>query len=350
MSVIRGYIGTYTTTGDSCGIYCFSLDTEKAQLLDLAPAAELGNPTYLAADVKRRRLFAVKKDGEMGGVATFLMQADGTLSPRSSLLSPGASPCYVALSPTGTVLVSANYHRGTVTTYNLTVEGDLKEMVTVDQHDGSGPNLERQAQAHVHFADYSRDGRMLVAVDLGGDRLTTYCETAGKLERIDVLSLPAGSGPRHLVFHPDDAHAYLLSELSSQIFVLDYQRADGHFSIVQTVSALPVGFQGHSQGAAIKCTGDGRFIYVSNRGDNSLGIFAVAEDGLLRTPAAHVSSGGNWPRDLTIDPTDRFVLAANEKSNNVVLFSRDSETGVLLPAGSELSVPRPVCIKLLEVD
>ncbi|MFT8310319.1 MAG: lactonase family protein [Sporolactobacillus sp.] len=340
-----GYIGTYTN-GESKGIYSFSLDEDKAQLSKPDVAAQLDNPTYLAINKDQTRLYSVVKEGDKGGVCSFTLHQDGTLKKINQHLTEGAPPCYLDMNSDDTILVAANYHKGAAVAYQWNTENELNEITAV-YHKGKGANPERQEHTHVHFADFTPDQRFVVTIDLGTDQLITYELKNEQFQQRSVCTLAPGTGPRHLVFHPSAPFTYVLSELSSEIIVLQFDSETGSFTQVQTVSSLPDSFQGHNQGGAIKISADGRFIYVSNRGHNSIGIYQVHEGGAALKPVGFCSSGGEWPRDFELDPSGNFVIAANQNSSNLVLFKRNTETGLLTNLQSSLSVPNPVCIKCL---
>ncbi|WP_010631843.1 lactonase family protein [Sporolactobacillus vineae] len=349
MSQIRGYIGTYTK-GNSKGIYSFVLDTEKGQMLDPALAAEAGSPTYLSVSKDSRQLFSVIKAGQSGGIAAYQIDTEGRLEKSGEQISEGASPCYVSIDPEGQYLLSANYHRATVDLYAAGGPDGIGALLDTDVHSGSGADPERQEGPHVHFADLTPDRKFIVAVDLGTDQLTTYRIEGGKLVRAAVMDFAPGTGPRHIVFHPSAPFAYVISELSSEVIALHYNADSGRFDLIQKISALPVQFTGHSQGGAIKISPEGRFVYASNRGADTLAVFRTEEHSGKLSLVAQVPTGGAWPRDFEIDPTGRFIVAANQNSGNLVLFARNSETGRLDLAGSEISVPDPVCVKFLHPD
>lgn len=347
MDQIRGYIGTYTK-GRSKGIYSFMLDRENGRLLNPAVAAETetGSPTYLSVSGDSRQLYSVVKDGASGGIAAYQIDTEGRLKETGKHISSGASPCYVSIDPEGQYILSANYHRATVDLYEAAPTG-IGALLDTDQHSGSGADPERQEGPHVHFADLTPDRKYVVAIDLGTDQLTTYRIDGGKLVQAAVLEFAPGTGPRHLVFHPSAPFAYVISELSSEVIVLHYDADTGRFDPVQKVSALSEHFTGHSQGGAVKISPDGHFVYASNRGADTLAVFETGQDSGKVSFVEHVPTGGEWPRDFEIDPTGRFLVAANQNSGNLVLFQRNGKTGRLIPAGSEIFIPDPVCIKFL---
>ncbi|MED1468865.1 lactonase family protein [Bacillus salipaludis] len=347
-SEYTGYIGTYTK-GDSKGIYTFTLDTENAKITDIKAVAELDNPTYLNISQDNRYLYAVIKNGEEGGVASFSIDCDsGELTEMNTQLSPGSSPCHVSMDSKNRFLFSANYHKGTVESYLLDSEtGFIQPSASVIQHEGSGPDP-RQEKAHTHFAGVTPDEKYIVVVELGTDLLLTYLvDPDGKLAEVSRLSTPAGSGPRHITFHPNRKFAYVMTEFSSEVIFLTYHAEDGHFIANQFISTLPEDFTENNQGSAIHISADGGFVYAGNRGHNSIAVFSVDEVTGKLSFVERVSSEGDWPRDFSIDPTGRYLVGSNQESGNLVLYRRDLETGKLTLIEKDSEVPYPVCVKFL---
>jgi len=342
-----GFIGTYTK-GESKGIYSFTLDTKKAKIEDIKLAAQLENPTYVNISKDNRFLYAVKKEGEKGGVAAFSIHESGELTHINSQLLAGSSPCHVSSDRKSKVLFSGNYHKGEVASYLLDSEtGSISPAVSVIKHEGSGPDP-RQEKPHTHFADLTPDEKYLAVVELGIDALITYSlDEDGTLTKVNLLPLKAGSGPRHLVFHPNGKFAYIMTEFSSEVIVLTYYEEDGHFTEKQYISTLPVDFAENNQGSAIHISSDGRFVYAGNRGHNSIAVFRVDAFSGELTFVEHVSTEGDWPRDFELDPSEQFIIASNQESSNLVIFSRDEATGRLTLIQSDISVPYPVCVKFL---
>ncbi|RYM06681.1 lactonase family protein [Sporolactobacillus sp. THM7-7] len=344
----KGYIGTYTK-GDSQGIYTFTLHTDTQTLSQVELAAELGNPTYLAISGDNKRLYSVIKKGIFGGVAAYRIDAYGKLVPLGDQVSKGAAPCYVAIDSHNRHVLSANYHKGTVDLYPVGAARGVEPVSDTVWHEGSGPDKSRQEGPHLHFADFTPDEHYLVTIDLGTDRLTTYSVQSERLIRERTADFQPGTGPRHIAFHPLAPFAYVLSELSNEVVALTYDANSGRFAPFQTISTLPKNFVGKSQGAAIKITSDGRHVYASNRGDNSIAVFRTERMSGRLSLVEHVSTAGDWPRDFALDPSEKFLIAANQNSGNLVLYKRDPETGRLIRTASEIKVPDPVCIKFLHV-
>ncbi|MEH7502864.1 lactonase family protein [Neobacillus drentensis] len=344
-----GYIGTYTK-GGSKGIYSFTLDTNEARIAGINEAAQLENPTYLTISKDNRYLYSVAKEGENGGVTAFSVKGDGTLTELNRQLLPGSSPCHVSVDSNNRYAFSANYHKGSVESYLINQEdGSVQPAASIINHEGSGPDP-RQEKPHTHYAGVTPDENYLAVVELGIDALITYAVNRdGSLAKAHLLPLKAGSGPRHLVFHPNGKFAYLMTEFSSEVIVLTYYKEDGHFTEKQYISTLPADFSENNQGSAIHISSDGRFVYAGNRGHNSIAVFSVdVETGELSF-VEHTSTEGDWPRDFMLDPTEKFVVASNQESSNLVLYSRDENSGKLTLITADIVVPYPVCIKFLHV-
>ncbi|MFL6554661.1 MAG: lactonase family protein [Bacillus sp. (in: firmicutes)] len=344
-----GYIGTYTK-GDSKGIYSFTLDTNEGRIIDINEAAHLENPTYLTISKDNRYLYSVAKKGEEGGVVAFSIEGDGTLTEQNRQTLPGSSPCHVSVDSKNCYAFSANYHKGSVESYLINEEdGTVQPAASIIKHEGSGPDP-RQEKPHTHYAGVTPDENYLAVVELGIDALITYAvHSDGTLSKANLLPLKAGSGPRHLVFHPNGKFAYIMTEFSSEVIVLTYHPENGHFTERQYISTLPADFSENNQGSAIHISSDGRFIYAGNRGHNSIAVFRVdIETGELSF-VEHTSTEGDWPRDFLFDPTEKFIVASNQESSNLVLFSRDEDSGKLTLIESDIVVPYPVCIKFLHV-
>ncbi|NHM29459.1 lactonase family protein [Neobacillus terrae] len=343
----QGYIGTYTK-GDSKGVYSFTLDTDTKTLIDVKVAAELENPTYVNISSDNRFLYSVEKEGDHGGVASYSINNAGDLTSINSQLLEGASPCHVSLDSKAKYLFSANYHKGEVVSYLLDPEsGSISPAVSINKHEGSGPDP-RQEKPHTHFAGVTPDEKYVAVVELGSDFVITYeLNQEGKLTEVSRLHVKGGSGPRHITFHPNGKIAYVMTEFSSEVIVLDYDTENGQFTDKQYISTLPTDFTENNQGSAIHISSDGLFVYAGNRGHNSIAVFRVTgETGELEFVEL-VSTEGDWPRDFSLDPSEKFIVGSNQESHNLVLYARDQETGKLTLLQSDVTVPYPVCVKFL---
>ncbi|WP_243354753.1 lactonase family protein [Bacillus litorisediminis] len=346
MAKFFGYVGTYTKE-ESEGVYQFTLDTEKHEITGVKLAAKLDNPTYLTVSNDKKNLYAVSKEGEKGGVTAFTISPEsGELTKLNSQASEGAPPCHVSVNRNRTQVVTANYHTTKIESYLTNPDGSLNPATSVLEHQGSGPH-KRQDKPHMHFAGFTPDERYVIAVDLGSDRVYTYSVDKGKLEEVQVFETKPGSGPRHIVFHPNGKFAYVMTELSSEVIALHYNEEDGSFRAQQYISAIPEDFEGENDGSAIHISSDGKFVYAGNRGHNTIAVFEVNQQSGQLGLVEWTSTEGNWPRDFVLDPTEEFLIATNQKSNSMTLFSRDKSTGKLALLQSGVKVPEPVCVKFL---
>ncbi|WHX26575.1 lactonase family protein [Virgibacillus halodenitrificans] len=340
---VFGYAGTYTRK-TSEGIYRFSLDTETGELREVELAANVGSPTYLTIDPEENRLYSVAQDNEMGGVRGYVINREtGNLNEINGQLVEGAPPCHVDFGKDG--LVTGNYHKGTVGLHAVNEAGELEQGV-FRKHEGSGPH-DRQEKPHVHFTGYTPEGNYIVVADLGTDELVTYQSSEEGLEHVSTLKVNPGSGPRHLTFHPDGKHAFLLTELSSEVLVLDYDSTTGTFSVKQSIKAIPGDFKGTNDASAIHVTTDGQFLYTGNRGHNSVAVFQIDPKTKELSLIEIVPSEGEWPRDFVLSPCENYLVVSNQHSGNIVLFKRDIQTGRLEKTNSQIDVPEVVCVKFL---
>ncbi len=342
-----GFVGTYTK-GNSEGLYSFSLDTLNGKIEQVEVAAKLDNPTYLTLSNDNTFLYSVVKDGEMGGVAAFsINKKTNELLPLNQQGSDGAPPCHVSVDSQNRYVLASNYHKGSIEVYALNAEnGGINHRASVAIHVGSGPD-KRQEKPHTHYAGFTPDEKYIAVVDLGVDKIFTYEIKAGTLTEVSSLSVKPGSGPRHLVFHPNQSYAYVMTEFSSEVFVLRYHAENGQFTQVQSIPTIPADFTENNQGSAIHISADGRFVYAGNRGHNSIAVFKVDQDTSELSFVEYTSTEGNWPRDFVLDPSEKFIVASNQESSNLVLFLRDTETGKLTLLSSDIAVPDPVCVKFL---
>ena len=262
----------------------------------------------------------------------------------------GLSPCYVSIEPAGRYCLVANYGTGNLCVLPIRKDGRLGEATDTVQFSGSGPNAERQDGPHAHMVVPSPDGGSILAVDLGTDRLMAFRldMERGTLSPADPpwTQLPPGAGPRHLAFHPHQPFVYVISELQSTVTVFRHDEQQGAFAALQTISTLPDAFTGQNLGAEIQVAPSGRFVYASNRGHDSLAIYAVdGETGQLAL-VGHEATQGVGPRAFIIDPTGTLLLVANQDTDTVVTFWIDPESGTLRATGHVAAVPTPVCLQL----
>ena len=352
------YIGTYTA-GEGKGILAFDF-SEKDGSLTAVPGSPffLENASYLTASADGRFLYAVIENETYcgrngGGVAVFAVdRPTGSLRLINTQPTAGRAPCHLSADSRNEYLLAANYNEGTLSVFPLAPDGSIRPRSSVETHTGCGADPERQEQAHAHFVRFTPDGRFVCSVDLGIDAVQFYAldRANGRLvEQPDRrVDLAPGAGPRHLAIGPK-GFAYIVTELSSQVAVARFTE-DDRMEIVDTVSALPAGFAGRSACAAIRLSPDGRFLYVSNRGHDSIAVFAVDGGTGRLTPVEWVPSGGKFPRDIALDPSGKWLLAANQNSGTVTSFSVDRRSGRLTKLARDLAAPEAVCVFFLPLD
>jgi 6-phosphogluconolactonase len=353
------YVGTYTSKTDSKGIYAYRFDSEKGQLTAIGVAAETTDPSFLAVHPNGKYLYAVNEIGNFNGgtsgaVSAFAIDAKtGALKFLNQVPTRGAGPCYVSLDKNGEFVLVANYDSGSIASFPVQSDGSLGTTSGFVQHSGSGPDKERQEGPHAHWIGTSPDNRFALAVDLGLDQVIVYGFDSSKGVFTPMLSgfakVKPGAGPRHLAFHPDGKFAYVLSEVESSVTVFSYQPKTGTLTSLQTISALPKDFSGHKEAAEIAVHPSGKFLYTSNRGHDSIAVFAIDEKKGTLKSLGQVLTGGKTPRHFAIDPTGAYLLAENQESNNIVVFHIDPATGSLTPTGQTIEVPSPVCITFVAV-
>ncbi|WP_077622772.1 lactonase family protein [Sediminibacillus massiliensis] len=344
--VIYGFIGTYTK-GDSEGVYLFRLNTEDSTV-SVETGAKVDNPTYVTVSNNNRYLYAVAKEGDKGGAAAFAIDPETKALTRiNSQVTEGANPCHISVDKSNQLLLSANYHKGTVDAYRVDEgNGTIEPPFSIAKHEGSGPH-ERQEKPHTHYSGFTPDEKYVVAVDLGNDNIYTYEVAGNELKEVSRLATKEGSGPRHIAFHPNGKYAYVMTELSNEVILLDYNQEDGSFKERQYISTIPEDFNENSQGSAIHLSSDGRFVYAGNRGHDSIALFEIDQSTGELSFKEWTSTEGDWPRDFSLDPTEQYLLASNQNSSNLTLFARDEETGKLQLLQKDVSVPDPVCVKFL---
>jgi 6-phosphogluconolactonase len=355
------YVGTYTEEGSkSKGIYAYRFDSKTGQTMPMGLAAETTNPSFVALHPSGRFLYAVNEVGNYkgpnsGGVSAFSIdRATGKLTFMNEVPSRGADPCYITVDKTGKYVLVANYTGGSIAVFPVLPDGKLGEASAFLQHSGHGVNPERQEKAHAHSIDLSPDNRFAMVDDLGLDELFVYKfdSSNGSLRPNDppFSKLDPGSGPRHFVLGPRGKFAYVISEMKSTVTAFSNDAKTGTLHPVQIVSALPKGFTAQNDDAEIEIHPSGKFLYASNRGSDTITVFAVDPGKGTLTPVEYASTQGKIPRSFEIDPTGKFLFAENQKSDNIVVFRIDAKSGHLTPTGQVLDVGSPVCLKFLKID
>lgn len=345
------FVGTYTDKGAQ-GIYAYRFDTAAGKLTPIGVAAHTDNPSFLTISKDHKYLYAVNENPDIkgpykGGVSAY------SIDPKTAKLtlinrvpSKGNAPCYLSLDHTGRMLMVANYYSGTVTAYPIQANGGIGASTFFVELKGSGPDKDRQDMAHAHETKVSPDNRFVIVPDLGSDKLWIYSIDPAVAQLHPAAkpfaSVHAGFGPRHITFHPNGRWAYSLSELSGQVTGFHYDTPTGGLTEFQSISALAPDFKAHNQSAEIQIHPNGRFLYASNRGPDTISLFLIDPVTGKLTAGERMSSGGKEPRNFEIDPTGTYVLSANQISGDIVTFRIDQKTGHLTPTGDKVQLSEPV--------
>lgn len=354
----RIYIGTYTR-GDSPsdGIYTCVFDDESGQLSDPELAAESDSPSFLAVHPSGTLLFACNEVDDFGGertgaVSAFRVNRDtGHLTLINQQPAGGGVSCHLVVDHTERFLLVANYTGGNVAVFPINSDGSLRERSCLINHIGSGPNRQRQEQPHAHSINLSADNRFAYAADLGTDHIMIYRfdQQHGLLapSATDSVAVAPGGGPRHFGIHPSGKFAYANNELTSEAIAFQRDPVNGGLTQIQSISTLPSDFGGRKSTAECLVHPGGRFLYVSNRGHDSIAVFAIAPNNGQLSLVEIRKTGGAEPRNFFIDPTGRWLLAENQNSDTIVVFAVNQDNGSLTKTDEVISVPRPVCIRML---
>ncbi len=342
------YVGTYTRT-TSQGIYELAFNPETGELGEPQLAAEIANPTWLSWAPDRRTLLSVDAGGA-GSVASFsvLPSAPASLVPLSSRPTGGGSPCHVVADASGRMVLAASYGEAVVSSFPLHADGTLGERTGYVKHVGSGPDAGRQNEAHAHGVTLSPDNHFAFVPDLGSDKVFAYvidpATATFTAHNPAFLAVAPGSGPRHLEFSPGGANAYLINEMGGTIVAFDYDSGKGILTPVQTISTLPEGFRGANKTAEIAVHPNGRFVYGSNRGHDSIVVYARDPATGRLTLVEHTPSGGKSPRHFALSPDGAWLITAHEESDDLFVFRVDPQTGRLTKTIHTATVPMAVCI------
>jgi len=350
------YVGTYTS-GKSEGIYLYRMNSATGKLRHFSTVRGIVNPSFLAIDPQRRHLYAVNEVDDFnrqpaGAVSAFsINQQTGELTFLNQQSSLGGAPCYLTVNRTGKYILLANYNGGNLAVLPVQPDGGLGAATEMVQHHGASLDANRQQGPHAHCIMLDHANRYAFAVDLGIDKIMIYRfdEGSGKLTPNETpwVGVKPGAGPRHLAFHPNGRYAYVINELDSTVTAFTYAPTRGGLTAVQTISTLPVDFSGVNTCADLHVSPSGKFLYGSNRGHDSLVVFAIdGRTGKLQY-VQHQPTGGKTPRNFAIDPTGRFLLAANQDSDTIHTFRIDPREGKLTATGHVAEVPSPVCLKLI---
>jgi len=351
------YIGTYTDDRRSKGIYLVRLSPATGAMSIAGVAAETANPSFVALSPDGGTAFAVNEIGEVngqpGGTVTALSRervANG-LTQLGTAPTKGTAPCYVSTDLSGRFLFVANYSSGNVAMFPILAGGELGAMAAFVQHHGHGPDAERQEGPHAHCVIPDPSNRFVLVADLGIDRIMVYRfdAQAGQLNTSTAGQglLAPGSGPRHLAFHPSGRVLYVTNELSSTVTAFRYDPETGSLTELQTVPAVSEPTAVRNAPADIHLHASGRFLYVSNRGHNSIAVFAIDPATAKLSPVQLASTGGDWPRNFALDPSGEMLIVANQRSDSLRSFRVDPATGELTSTGMRLTLPAPVCVRFI---
>jgi len=353
------YFGTYTGK-DSKGIYACRFRPGSGKLTAVELAGETASPSFLAVDPGLHYLFAANEIGDYSGtksgsVSSFAIDRhSGKLTALSTVSSRGADPCFVSVDKTGKNVLVANYTGGSVAVLPVKAGGKLGEATDFKQHLGSSVDPKRQGEPHAHSIVLSPNDRFAVVNDLGLDKLLVYRFDSQK-GTLTPNNPPAGtvkpgSGPRHFAFHPNGRFGYSINEMGNTVTAFDWNGDLGTLHEIQTISTLPEGFTGENTTAEIAVHPSGRFLYGSNRGHDSIVVYAIDPAKGTLTLVEDVLTGGKEPRNFALDPTGRYLFAANQNSNTVVVFRVNPENGRLTPSGEKIEVPSPVCVTFVAAE
>ncbi|MFF4183213.1 lactonase family protein [Streptomyces sp. NPDC001691] len=337
----RAFIGSFTTAGGR-GVTAVAVDEETGALTPLGSTAAVANPSYLAASADGAVLYAVGESAD-GTAAAFDITAPVPRPIGEPVAVDGAGPTHLALAAGH--LVTANYGSGSVTVLPVRPGGDLGPAASVLTHHGSGPHPDRQREPHAHQVLADPSGRWLLSVDLGTDSVRV-CELdprTGALRLHSEAALRPGSGPRHLAFHPAGRHAYVLNELAPTLTVCRWDADGGVLEPLGETRVVADGVSQETYPSEVVVAHDGRFVWVANRGHDSIAVLSLDEAGERARLVTTVDCGGHWPRDLTLDPSGRRLYASNERSGDVTWFAIDASTGIPARAGS-LEAPAASCV------
>jgi 6-phosphogluconolactonase len=352
------YVGTNTQgDGHGKGIYAYRYDANSGKTSLLGVAVETTNPSWVALHPSGRFLYAVNEVGNYqgrnsGGVSAFAVDAaTGKLTFMNEVASRGAGPCYLSVDRTGKYALVANYDGGSVAVFPILPDGKLGPATAFVQHTGHGTNPERQEAPHAHSIVLTPDNRFAIVNDLGLDELLVYKFDSAKgtltPNNPPFAKLDPGAGPRHFALAPNGKFAYVINEMGGSVTAFSADLRAGTFHSLESVSTLPSGFSGRNEDAEIEVHPSGKFLYASNRGEDSIAVFAIDPANGTLKKVEDVPTGGKEPVTFAIDPTAKLLFVANQNSDDIVIFRINANTGQLEPTGERLDVPSPVCIKFL---
>ncbi len=344
-------------TGEKGGIHAFQFDSESGKLKPLHRTPDISNPFFLAISPDQKFLYSIETEAfgsdEDEFVTAFSIDGrTGKLKRINQQSARGSASCYLDVNDTGKTVVVANYSSGSVASLPVKKDGSIEKATSFIQHEGSSVNQSRQQGPKAHSIVFSPDNRFVLAADLGIDKIMCYSFDAatGKLspnEAYPFTPLAPGSGPRHLIFHLNGKRVYVINELLNTVTFFDYKTDSGQLTERQTIPTLPADFAGTSHTADLKITPDGRFLYGTNRGHDSIACYRIGDDGMLELLSIEPSLG-KGPQNLLITPDGGWLICANMPGNNVAVFQINSKTGALTKSGEPISMPMPSCIRWVD--
>lgn len=342
------YVGTYTRK-TSEGIYVYRFNTQTGDFAPVSVAKGVSNPSFLAITANKRFLYAVGGSGGDTARAFAIDKQSRQLTLLNSQATGDKGGAHLAVDKTGKWVIVGNYNGGSLSVLPTEADGSLGKVTQVIKHEGKSINAERQAKPFVHSINIAPNNSDVFVPDLGTDKIATYT-LSSKTGQLTAGNPPftmvtPGSGPRHFTFHPNGKFAYVIQEMEALITGFTYEK--GELKAIQTVNTLPDDYTGRKWTADIHLSPDGKFLYGSNRGHESLVIFSIDQKTGQLTPVGHQPVNGKTPRNFAIDPTGNFVLVANQDSDNITIFKRDKQTGKLTATGKEIAVSMPVCLLLM---
>lgn len=352
------FVGTYTEKegSQSKGIYVYRMDPSSGELTFQWEARGVINPSYLAIHPQQKFLYAVNEvqsfaGQEGGGVTALAIElGSGELNLLNAYSSQGKDPCYISIEKSGQFALVANYSGGNAAMLPIQRDGKLGPASDVVRHSGSSVHPQRQTAPFMHSIIPDPTNRFAIAADLGADKIVVYEMDLenGTLRKHGEVNVKPGSGPRHTIFHPNGHYLYLINELSSTLAVYRFDSDAGSLEEVQTISTLPDDFEGENLCADLHI--HGKYLYASNRKHDSIAWYLIDEDTGRLSYQGEIPSGGKEPRGFAIDPTGNFLLAAHERSGNIVIFQIDPPTGKLIKTGQEMKLSYPVCVKFTYLE
>jgi len=338
-------VGTYTNTCESKGIYVYEFNADSGDFKLKNSSENAVSPSYLSVSADNKFVYAVNENGNQSTVSAFSYDSKtGKIKLINKNDALGADPCHLINDSKN--VIAANYSGGNIAVFKKNVDGSITEAQQLIQHEGKGPNEARQEKAHVHMVAFSPDKKFVFANDLGQDKVFIYEYNPASAHEIlklkGSIDVKKGSGPRHLTFSKDGKYVYLLQELDGTLTTFAYDKTRGLKLLLKETNIIPKDFKGANSSAAIKISSDGKFLYVSDRGDvNSITVYTILKDGSI-TKIEQVSTQGKGPRDFAIDPSGKFLLVGHQYTNDIIIFKRDKITGKLTYTGKKIELCSPV--------